>query len=163
MSKSETEKQTLFSLGTSNRKIEEFLEILNLYNIKKVIDIRHWPTSKLFPHFKKEFLETFLKENKIEYYHIEELGGFREGGYENYTQTKEFKKGLKKLLEIAQKENVAIICAEKFPWKCHRMFVAKELEKLGYKILHIIEKDKIWNPQSEPKEIKPSCEKKNKK
>lgn len=150
---------SLFTLGTSNRKIEEFLEILNFYNIEKVIDIRRWPTSRLFLHFQKENLKKILEERKIEYYHLEKLGGFREGGYQNYTKTNEFKNALKELIEIAKGKNTVIICAERFPWKCHRIFIAKELEKLGYEILHIIEKDKIWDPKKEPKESRPTCEK----
>jgi uncharacterized protein (DUF488 family) len=49
----------IFTLGTSNRSLKEFLEILNFYKIKRVIDVRHFPTSKLFPHFKKENLKNF--------------------------------------------------------------------------------------------------------
>jgi len=138
----------IYTLGTSNRTssnrtLEEFLEILKEYKIEAVLDVRHWPTSKLFPHFKKENLEKFLKENKIEYFHIEKLGGYREIGYQNYMKTKDFKEGLKELIEIAKEKKSAIICAEKFPWKCHRAFLSQELEKKNFKVIHIIEKNKI--------------------
>lgn len=53
----------------------------------------------------------------------------------------------------------ARICAEKFPWKCHRSFIAQELEKKKIKVIHIIEKEKIWEPEKEPREIKPKCQK----
>ena len=148
----------IFTLGTSNRTQKEFLEILKKYKIGVVVDVRHFPTSRLFPHFKKENLEKFLKENGIEYYHIEKLGGFREGGYENYTKTKEFQDGLKELIKV-KSNNLVIICAEKFPWKCHRAFIARELERKGIRLIHIIEKDRIWEPKREPKEIKPTCQK----
>lgn len=149
----------VFTLGTSNRTQNEFLEILNHYQIKVVVDVRHFPTSKLFPHFKKENLEKILKENGMDYYHIEKLGGYRKGGYEEYTKTKEFKEGLEKLIEISKEKQTAIICAEKFPWKCHRAFIAQKLEEKGIKVLHILEKDKIWEPKKQPKEIKPTCQK----
>lgn len=148
----------IYTLGTSNRSLEEFLEILNHYKIQTIIDVRHWPTSKLFPHFKKENLEKFLKENGIEYRHIEKLGGYREGGYETYTKTKEFKEGLKELIEASKAKNVGIICAEKLPWKCHRAFICQELETKNFEIIHIIEKEKIWQPKKEPREIKPTCQ-----
>ena len=32
-----------FTLGTSNRSIGEFLEILKEYKIEVVIDVRRWP------------------------------------------------------------------------------------------------------------------------
>jgi uncharacterized protein (DUF488 family) len=149
----------IFTLGTSNRKIGEFLEILNHFQIKIVVDVRHFPTSKLFPHFKKENFEKFLRENGIDYFHIEKLGGYRKGGYENYMKSEEFKEGLEELIKIAENKKMAIVCAEKFPWKCHRAFIARELEKKGIKVIHIIEKDRIWEPKKEPKEIKPTCQK----
>jgi len=149
----------IYTLGTSNRSIENFLEILKFYQISQVVDVRRFPTSKWFLHFKKENLEKILKENKIKYFHFEALGGFREGGYENYTKTEEFKKALKELALLAKKETTAIICAEKFPWKCHRFFIAKALKNQGFEVFHILEKEKIWNPQKEKREIKPACEK----
>ena len=149
----------IYTLGTSNRSIENFLEILKFYQISQVVDVRRFPTSKWFLHFKKENLEKILKENKIKYFHFEALGGFREGGYENYTKTEEFKKALKELTLLAKKETTAIICAEKFPWKCHRFFIAKALKNQGFEVFHILEKEKIWNPQKEKREIKPACEK----
>jgi len=88
----------IYTLGTSNRTIDEFLGILKSYQIQAVIDVRRWPTSKWFEHFKKENLETILKENNIEYLHFEKLGGFREGGYQAYTKTKDFKEALKELM-----------------------------------------------------------------
>jgi len=36
----------IFTLGTSTREKEEFLEILRNYQIKIVVDVRRWPTSK---------------------------------------------------------------------------------------------------------------------
>jgi uncharacterized protein (DUF488 family) len=149
----------IYTLGTSNRNLKDFLEILKEYKIKAVVDVRHWPISKLFPHFKRENLEKFLKENNIDYFHIEKLGGYRKGGYENYIKSEEFKEGLKELIKIAENKKTAIICAEKFPWKCHRAFISQELEKKNFKVIHIIEKHRIWKPKKEPKEIKPTCQK----
>jgi len=145
------------TLGTSNRPIEEFLDILRCYKIEVVIDVRRWPTSKWFEHFKKENLKKILKENNIGYFHFENLGGYRKGGYEKYTKTKEFKETLNELIKIAK--NTVIICAEKLPWKCHRTFIAQVLEKKKIEVTHIIEKDKIWKPKKEPREIKPICQK----
>ena len=150
----------IYTLGTSNHSISEFLEILKEYKIKVVIDVRRYPRSKWFPHFKEENLENFLKENKIDYYHFEKLGGFREGGYEAYTQTKKFKEGLKDLIKLTKEKTSVIICAEKLPWKCHRVFITRELENKKFKVIHIIEKNRVWKPKEEPRKIKPKCQKK---
>lgn len=152
--------KTIYTLGTSNRILEEFLEILNHYQIQVVIDVRRWPTSKWFEHFKKENLEKILRENNIDYFHFEKLGGFRTKGYEIYTKTRNFKQALKELIKISRKKPTLIICAEKLPWKCHRAYIARILSKKGFEVIHIIEKEKIWRPKKEPREIKPRCEKK---
>lgn len=151
--------EKLFTLGTSNRAIEEFLEILKFFEIKNVVDVRRWPTSQLFPHFKKENLEKTLKENKISYFHFENLGGYRQEGYEEFMKTPIFKEAIEELIRIVKTGTTVIICAEKFSWKCHRALICQELEKRKLKIVHIIEKDKIWQPKIEPKEIKPICQK----
>ena len=70
----------------------------------------------------------------------EKLGGFRRGGYQDFTATSEFRSGLYKLEEIARERSTAIICAERFPWRCHRRFIALELEKRGWRVSHIIDK-----------------------
>jgi len=150
-------KKIIYTLGTSNRLIGEFLELLKFYKISQVIDVRRWPTSKWFLHFKKENLEKILKRNKIKYFHFEKLGGYRPGGYENYLKTKDFKKALEDLIKIAKKKKTSIICAEKLPWKCHRSFISRELEKKSFEVIHIIEKERTWLPKKEPREIKPRC------
>jgi len=61
----------IYTLGTSNRCLEEFLEIFKNYQMLNVIDVRCWPTSKWFQRFKKENLEKILAENGIEYFHLE--------------------------------------------------------------------------------------------
>ena len=124
-----------------------------------MIDVRRWPTSKWFEHFKKENLEKTLPENNIQYLHFEKLGGYRTGGYEVYLKTKEFKEALKDLIKISKSQNIAIICAERLPWKCHRAYIARELEKKKIEVIHVIEKDRIWQPKKDPREIKPICEK----
>jgi len=138
----------IYTLGTSKRTQEEFLEILKYYQIKAIADVRRWPTSQRFPHFKKENLIKILPENSISYYHLEDLGGYRIENYENYMKTSTFKSALEKLIEIAKNDLTCIICAEKFPWRCHRRFIAKALEEKGIEVLHIIEKGKIWKPKT---------------
>jgi uncharacterized protein (DUF488 family) len=138
----------IYTLGTSNRTQEEFLEILKYYQIKAIADVRRWPTSQRFPHFKKENLIKILPKNSISYYHLEDLGGYRIENYENYMKTFTFKSALEKLIEIAKNDLTCIICAEKFPWRCHRRFIAKALEEKGIEVLHIIEKGKIWKPKT---------------
>ena len=137
----------IYTLGTSNRTQEEFLEILKFYKIQAVVDVRRWATSQRFPHFKKENLIKILPKNGISYYHLKDLGGYRVENYENYMKTEAFKRALEKLIGISERKLTCIICAEKFPWRCHRRFISKALENKGIEVLHIIEKNKLWKPK----------------
>ncbi|MFA4828442.1 MAG: DUF488 domain-containing protein [Thermodesulfovibrionales bacterium] len=137
----------VYTLGTSRRSGEDFIEILLNYDIKILIDVRSYPKSKI-PTFTREYLENLLQRENINYVFLgKELGGFRKGGYEAYTLTEDFKNGIDKLENIASENNSVIICAEKFPWKCHRRWIARELHKRGWLVEHIIDKGKVWVPK----------------
>jgi len=137
----------IYTLGTSRRSEEDFIEILLFYDIKTVIDVRRFPKSKLQT-YTKEYLQTLLSREGIAYFFLGmELGGFRKGGYEAYTNTEDFKKGIDKLEGIAAEDQAVIICAERFPWKCHRRWIARELHGKGRLVEHIIDKGKVWTPK----------------
>jgi len=64
--------------------------------VEVVVDVRRFPSSR-FEHFDKEKLAELLSEAGIDYLYMgEELGGYRHGGYQEYTTTSEFQAGLKK-------------------------------------------------------------------
>ena len=135
----------LYTIGHSNRTMEEFLEILKAHDIENLVDVRRFPGSKKFPHFNKENFEKVVPENDINYFYLgKELGGFRKGGYRNYTKTKEFREGIEKLLEIGKRGRTVIMCSERLPFHCHRRFISRELVKSGSIVIHIIEKDKTY-------------------
>lgn len=137
----------IYTLGTSTRTAEEFVELLSNHGVEIVVDVRRFPSSR-FESFCKENLETLLLEADTDYIYMgEELGGYRRGGYQNFTATSQFQAGLSKLEAIAHQKRTAIICAERFPWRCHRRFIALELEKRGWQVSHIIEKGKDWVPK----------------
>lgn len=137
----------IYTVGTSNRREGEFIGLLKKYQINLLVDIRRFPTSK-FEHFRKKSMEKYLKEKGIEYLYLgKELGGYRKGGYQNYIRTAEFKEGLNQIEKLAERWRVCIFCSERFAFRCHRRFVGEALVKLGYRVIHIIEKDKIWIPK----------------
>lgn len=131
----------IYTIGHSNRSLDQFLRLLRLYGIDAVIDVRRFPTSRKVPHFKREHLEEALRKAGVKYYWLGDLlGGFRPGGYENYMATEGFAKGLRRLLEIVDShERPAIMCRERLWFRCHRRFISDELVKLGYEVIHIIE------------------------
>ncbi len=138
---------TVYTFGTGRRSEEDFIEILADYDIRAVADVRRYPRSKL-PHFTRDYLEPLLQSEGIGYRFLgEELGGFRKGGYERYTVDDGFKRGIAQLEEMARSSVTIIICAERFPWKCHRRWIARELQRRGWHVIHIIDKGKTWEPQ----------------
>jgi uncharacterized protein (DUF488 family) len=57
------------------------------------------------------------------------------------------KRGLKQLEGIGLERRTVFFCSERFPWKCHRRWVAGELVKRGWQVIHIIERGKVWIPR----------------
>jgi uncharacterized protein (DUF488 family) len=138
----------IYTLGTSTHSKEEFLELLNYYHIETVVDVRSFPQSR-FEHFTKENLMSILKEVGITYIHLgKQLGGFRKGGYLSYTKSVPYQEGISNLEQIGRQSITAFICAERFPWRCHRRFIASTLEERGWYVEHIIEKDRTWRQKS---------------
>jgi len=135
------------TLGTSTRSSQEFLDLLINNGIEMVVDVRRFPTSR-FEHFNKDQLSKLLARAGIEYSYLgKELGGYRSHGYQSFVNSDQFKGGLGQLEKIAQGKKVAIVCAERFPWRCHRQFISLELEKRGWRLVHIIDDKRSWVPR----------------
>lgn len=159
----------IYTIGHSTRSLEEFIDILKHFQIELVIDVRRFPSSKKFPWFTKDSLEKELLSNKIQYIHFSELGGFRKGGYKNFTKTEEFSQAIERLFEIIDDKIAAILCSEYLWFRCHRRYVANTLVELGHQIIHIFDKEKIYEHKLKNKEteekmrLKIFCDKKFKK
>lgn len=137
-----------YSLGTSQRTLNQFIDLFHEYHLAIGVDIRSFPTSR-FPHFSREALACSLEAEGIEYVYLgRELGGFRKGGYPNYMKSEAFKAGLKRLEEIGRRKRTVFFCSERFPWKCHRRWVARALVQKGWSVIHIIEPGKVWIPRN---------------
>lgn len=124
-------------MGTSTRSLEEFLSLLEKHGIQRIIDVRRFPTSR-YEHFKKESLQGL----GIKYTHLGDLGGYR-GGYEKYMATREFKEAFRELLALVRKERCVIICAELLYFRCHRRYIADQLVKEGYEVVHILDSRRV--------------------
>lgn len=124
-----------------------------MHDVKEIVDVRTVPMSRHNPHFNRDALNQFLKQNGIRYRHLKKLGGLRHSrkdsinlgwrnlsfrGYADYMSTPEFSEGLETLVEIASSRATAIMCAEAVPWRCHRSLVADALIKKGWLVWDII-------------------------
>jgi uncharacterized protein (DUF488 family) len=137
----------IYTLGTDRRSREDFIEILLSYEVGAFLDVRSFPRSNI-PLFHRDTLEELLPMNGIEYHFLgKELGGLRKGGYVAYIVTEDFRKGIEVVETIAKEKTSVIACAERFPWKCHRKWISRELQKRGWRVEHIIDKGKVWVPK----------------
>lgn len=146
-------KCTVMTIGHSTRAWKDFLEILRVHRVKRVIDIRSIPRSRHNPQFNKETLRTKLRSARIGYVHLRKLGGLRRArrdspnmgwrntsfrGFADYMQTPEFDAGLERLIGLARQRRNALMCAEAVPWRCHRSLVADALLIRGIRVEHIM-------------------------
>lgn len=144
---------TVLTVGHSTRSIEDFAALLQANSVTLVADVRTIPRSTHNPQFNKESLPESLREYGIAYIHLPDLGGLRHTvrdsvnmgwrntsfrGFADYMQTPEFEKGLDELISLADKNRVAIMCAEAVPWRCHRSLVADALTVRGVHVEDIM-------------------------
>lgn len=143
---------TLYTIGHSTRTFEQFLALLKAFDIQRVVDVRTIPKSRRYPQFGQDMLSPALQEAGIGYTRLEKLGGLRHTtkdsintgwrnlsfrGYADYMSTNAFQEGLQQLMSLAEKQRVAIMCAEAVPWRCHRSLIADALTLQGWEVLHI--------------------------
>ncbi|MCA9027144.1 MAG: DUF488 domain-containing protein, partial [Planctomycetaceae bacterium] len=65
----------LWTIGYSNRSLEEFADLLEQHSIGMLADIRRFPASRKFPHFNREYLSESLRESGVDYDWLQGLGG----------------------------------------------------------------------------------------
>lgn len=150
----------LYTIGHSTRSFAEFAGLLRQHGIAALADVRAFPSSARYPHFSREELEHRLCGEGIEHVWLgEELGGYRREGlgdrspnqgwetegfrnYADYMMTDRFERGIEGLLKLAVSNRVALMCAERFWWRCHRRLISDYLVSKGYRVIHIVEESK---------------------
>jgi uncharacterized protein (DUF488 family) len=145
--------KTIYTLGTSNRSMVDFFSVLETYKINYIADVRRFPKSRKYPHFNRDYLEAEAKARDLFYQWLGDLlGGYRSGGYEAYMREVSFQRGLQKVEHLAKEISTVLICAERLPWKCHRFKISYSLTEKGLNVVHIIERNRIWQPNDGGKE-----------
>lgn len=145
-----------FTIGHSNRSLEEFVELLREPGVERVVDVRKMPMSRANPQFNKDTLPQALATFQISYDHIAELGGLRGKArslpsamngcwrnrsfhnYADYALSEAFRLGLEHLIEEGRKRRCAIMCSEALWWRCHRRLIADNLIARGETVFHIM-------------------------
>lgn len=143
----------IWTVGHSNRTLEEFLALLQAHGIRHVLDVRRWPSSHRWPHFGGEALARALVAAGRRYTHLPALGGYRRPrpdsphlgwttpgfrGYADHMESPEFAAALEEVVRAAAQGRAALLCAEAIPWRCHRRLIADALVARGLRVLHIV-------------------------
>lgn len=104
---------TIYTIGHSTHPASEFIDLLKLHRIHRIVDIRTVPGSARYPHFNRERLGLFLGQHGFTYEHEPALGGLRKPhkdsmnmgwrnasfrGYADYMSTPEFEDALERLI-----------------------------------------------------------------
>src|SRR5579859_1358210 len=142
----------IYTIGYGNRSIENFIKLLNAYNIKYLVDIRSQPYSRYSPAFSKDALELRLKQHQIRYIYMgDTLGGrpkdsscYMDDGRVDYTILREkdfYQRGINRLHTAWEQQlPVALMCSEMKPEECHRgKLVGNTLVEQGLAVSHIDE------------------------
>ena len=142
----------LFTIGHSTRPLEELVDLLRAFGIRRLVDVRRYPGSRRYPHFSRDVLQPALAAAGIGYVHEPDLGGRRDPvpgspnaawrsaafrGYADHMATPAFAAALGRVVDGAS-EPQALMCAEAVPWRCHRQLIADALVVSGLEVQHIL-------------------------
>ncbi|CAN5685450.1 hypothetical protein BH23CHL2_BH23CHL2_03260 [soil metagenome] len=143
----------LYTIGHSNQSAEEFIKLLQKFQIEVLVDVRSAPYSRWAPHFSKETLSDILTSHGVRYLYLgQELGGrpdpvqrpdlYDDDGHALYylmAQEDLFLAGLQRLSKGLRRFRLAIMCSEEDPTHCHRrLLVGKTMiERENVELSHI--------------------------
>ena len=145
---------TILTIGHSTHEYESFLELLRRADVTAIADVRTSPFSRHLPHFSRDSLRDNLRRDGISYEFLgKELGGrpshhrfYCDGvaDYEKMATSDEFRKGLNRVIDGAEKYRIALMCSEHNPLDCHRfLLVGPALSKLGIIVKHVLSDGRI--------------------
>lgn len=144
---------TLWTIGHSIRAWDEFAAMLLAARIEVLADVRRFAGSRRNPQFSGQVMGAALAESGIAYVPMPELGGRRPTradspnvawrnasfrGYADYMQTPDYLAARERLEQLAQKKQVAVMCAEAMWWQCHRSLIADDFKASGWEVIHLL-------------------------
>jgi uncharacterized protein (DUF488 family) len=135
----------LFTVGSSNQNIDDFIKLLQLHEVNFLVDVRSVPHSRFAPQFNEQNLKNELKKKSIQYSSFKTEFGARRlemaayiDGRVSFDAVKEldvFKSGVNRIaVGIKKGYRIALMCTEKNPIECHRFVLVSRNIELAVRI-----------------------------
>ena len=148
----------IYTVGHSSTPVEELLAKLEAHQIRVLVDVRRYPSSKRYPQYNRPNLAFSLQEKGMAYVHELDLGGHREPssdspntglknagfrGYADHMATDDFARALHRISAAARRMPVALMCAEASPAHCHRLYLSDRLTVEGFEVVHVLKPQEV--------------------
>jgi uncharacterized protein (DUF488 family) len=140
----------IHTIGHSDHTTTAFVDLLSRHGITLVVDVRSQPYSRWVPHFNREVLARDLDDAGIAYRFMGDTLGGRPADptlydpdqerpdYQRLEQMPAYQSGIDQLLDLAQTNQVAVMCSEGDHRRCHRhLLITQTLLGRGVRVLHI--------------------------
>jgi uncharacterized protein (DUF488 family) len=141
---------TIYTIGHGRKGAWEIGRMLDGVGVTRLVDVRTYPSSKHNPQSNRSAFEQALGDR----YH---WLGWALGGYKTESVRANWSRGMEILIEMAERESVAIMCSEGLPDNCHRQSeivpeLYRRLRPAGVRVVHImpdgaLRVDRSWQGQ----------------
>ncbi len=131
----------IYSIGHGRHPWQDFLALLQKYEIEFLCDVRNFARSR-WVQFNGKVLEANLRENGIGYEHLPETGG------KIRAETEDLERGIERISELSGEFRTVMMCSESKPLtahkipraNCHRIGLLSPLLKAkgATRIIHIL-------------------------
>ena len=141
----------VFTIGHGTRSAEELLACLQAAGVRTLVDVRRFPGSRRNPQFNQAALADTMGAAKINYRHVEELGGrrsrepheerflcLRVGGFRSYAARMGTPPWQQAFAGALAEAVPCFMCAETPWWRCHRRLIAELLVARGHEVVHLL-------------------------
>ncbi|GAB3798928.1 DUF488 domain-containing protein [Humibacter antri] len=150
-----------FTIGHSNRSVDEFIGLLRAADVRFLVDVRLLPGSRANPQFDQDALAASLADAGVGYLRSAGLtgrrgvsdsvppevnGAWRNQSFHNYADhalSGQFSDALEELRELGRDRRTTVMCSEAVWWRCHRRIIADHLLAHDENVRHIMAQDRI--------------------
>lgn len=145
--------RTLWTIGHSTRRWEEFVSMLQAPGIEVLVDVRRFAGSRRNPQYSRSVMPAALAEAGIEYLPMPAMGGRRKPvpdspntawrveafrAYADHLASAEYIAARTELMQVAERHRACVMCAESVWWRCHRRLISDDFVARGWDVIHLM-------------------------